>query len=83
MYRELVLNGVATFAEGDSVHTFRRDPNPVRPRPLYVPSVDVIRKTLGGRDLVCWCALDVPCHADVLLDIANNPETHQDGDTTP
>jgi hypothetical protein len=26
---------------------------------------------LRGLDLACWCALDVPCHADVLLEIAN------------
>lgn len=26
---------------------------------------------LRGRDLACWCALDAPCHADVLLEIAN------------
>lgn len=26
---------------------------------------------LRGRDLVCWCPLDQPCHADVLLEIAN------------
>ena len=24
-----------------------------------------------GRDLCCWCPLDQPCHADVLLEIAN------------
>lgn len=29
------------------------------------------RDCLGGRDLVCWCALDRPCHADFLLEIAN------------
>jgi hypothetical protein len=28
---------------------------------------------LRGKDLACWCALDVPCHADVLLEIANAP----------
>lgn len=28
---------------------------------------------LRGRNLACWCALDAPCHADVLLDIANHP----------
>lgn len=28
---------------------------------------------LRGRDLACWCALDQPCHADVLLELANNP----------
>lgn len=26
---------------------------------------------LRGRDLACWCPLDQPCHADVLLDLAN------------
>ena len=24
---------------------------------------------LVGKNLACWCALDQPCHADVLLDI--------------
>lgn len=27
--------------------------------------------TLRGHDLACWCPLDQPCHADVLLEIAN------------
>lgn len=27
---------------------------------------------LVGKDLVCWCPLDQPCHADVLLRIANS-----------
>ena len=26
---------------------------------------------LRGKNLACWCALDQPCHADVLLEIAN------------
>lgn len=30
-----------------------------------------IYQNLRGRDLVCWCPLDKPCHADVLLAIAN------------
>jgi hypothetical protein len=31
----------------------------------------IIRRELGGKDLACWCPLDQPCHADVLLQIAN------------
>jgi hypothetical protein len=31
----------------------------------------VLREKLGGKDLACWCPLDQPCHADVLLEIAN------------
>ena len=30
--------------------------------------------TLRGRDLACWCPLDRPCHADVLLELANKSE---------
>ncbi|MBP7641633.1 MAG: DUF4326 domain-containing protein [Thauera sp.] len=26
---------------------------------------------LRGRNLACWCPLDAPCHADVLLELAN------------
>ena len=39
--------------------------------------VDRIRNELAGSDLACWCPLEdehgnrVPCHADVLLEIAN------------
>ena len=30
-----------------------------------------IRATLRGKNLACWCPLGSPCHADVLLEIAN------------
>ena len=40
--------------------------------------VKVVQRELRGRDLACWCALDVPCHADVLLEVANAPAA--DGD---
>lgn len=26
---------------------------------------------LRGKDLACWCPLGQPCHADVLLELAN------------
>lgn len=28
---------------------------------------------LRGKNLACWCPLDQPCHADVLLELANGP----------
>lgn len=36
-------------------------------------SHNMIRAELAGKDLACYCPLDVPCHADVLLEIANSP----------
>lgn len=37
--------------------------------------VERARTELRGRDLMCWCSLDLPCHADVLLAIANEAVT--------
>ena len=31
------------------------------------------RAELAGKNLMCFCPLDEPCHADVLLRIANGP----------
>jgi hypothetical protein len=30
-----------------------------------------VRQELAGKDLACWCPLDQPCHANVLLRWAN------------
>jgi hypothetical protein len=41
------------------------------------PDADTVRAELAGRDLACGCPLEdsegnrIPCHADVLLEIAN------------
>lgn len=37
-------------------------------------SVDDVRHELAGADLACWCRLDQPCHADVLLELANTSD---------
>lgn len=34
------------------------------------PSYDEVQ-SLRGKDLACWCRLDRPCHADILLELAN------------
>jgi hypothetical protein len=34
-------------------------------------TVEDARRELRGRDLACYCPLDEPCHADVLLAVAN------------
>lgn len=40
--------------------------HPLGPPPNVAP--------LRGHDLVCWCPLDQPCHADVLLELLNSPD---------
>lgn len=39
----------------------------------------LMRGDLAGRDLACWCPLDQPCHADVLLEIANHAAAARTG----
>jgi hypothetical protein len=34
-------------------------------------TVDDVRRELAGKDLTCWCKPGAPCHADLLLRIAN------------
>ena len=34
-------------------------------------NLEEIKEALGGKDLACWCPLDQPCHADILLELAN------------
>ena len=34
-------------------------------------TIEQVRDALGGKNLACWCPLDQPCHADVLLEVAN------------
>ncbi len=54
---------------------------------IWVPALDgvvnlsarrraVLRRLreLRGKDLACWCPLDLPCHAAVLLELANREE---------
>lgn len=40
-------------------------------RQAFAPDLPDIITQLRGKDLACWCPLDQPCHADVLLELAN------------
>lgn len=61
--------GLRGGAQGDAVDRYRRallaDRHGLRRDQLH---------ELRGKNLACWCPLDQPCHADVLLDLANRGE---------
>lgn len=40
--------------------------------PASMTTLADVQKELRGKNLACWCPLDQPCHADVLLAIANS-----------
>ncbi|WPB58599.1 DUF4326 domain-containing protein [Xylophilus sp. GOD-11R] len=33
-----------------------------------------IRRELRGKNLACWCKAGTPCHADVLIELANEEQ---------
>lgn len=55
------------LTRAQAVASYRRDLNSGK---LRVDAADA-RSELRGHDLACWCPLDGPCHADVLLKVAN------------
>ena len=57
----------AAMSRADSVARFA---HALAAGELGYTATDVVRE-LAGRDLACWCPLDEPCHADVLLAVAN------------
>lgn len=69
-WREGVEVGNEAWAKGAAVELYRewlrngRGPS--------APTDEEIA-ALRGRNLACWCKPDEPCHADVLLALANAP----------
>lgn len=65
------LDRTAPDAEG-AVGFFRAmfDDHEMRWAAKY-PDREEVRAALRGKDLACWCRPGTPCHADVLLEIAN------------
>ena len=47
----------------------RRDLPDDHARFVFTP--ERLRADLGGKNLACWCKLNEPCNADVLLELAN------------
>ena len=79
MVRAEAVRWYRHWLDGISMHQTEfsrwRSTNPTKPVTQRAPyTADDIRRELRGRDLVCWCPLDQPCHADVLLELANRGE---------
>jgi len=57
----------------ECIAKFRAD---LAAEPEFVAS---IRRRLAGKNLACWCKIGNPCHADVLLEVANEKKGQTDG----
>lgn len=68
--RQFAVSMYHSWLESGSVHGLSRRQLPAALSAVRSSILGDI-KTLYDRDLACWCALDQPCHADVLLQLAN------------
>lgn len=55
------INSIQVISDGSRV---------ALPDPAACRFMNEVRK-LRGKDLACWCPDGQPCHADILLEIAN------------
>lgn len=65
-------------ARAEAVRLFNLHVGPMGLHEYDAATLTRLRVELTGRDLMCWCPLTdasgarVPCHADVLLELANS-----------
>ena len=69
VYREYVVSGLENRSSQTGRFNIALDALAGYPRRNKL--VEALPK-LRGKDLACWCPLDQPCHADVLLELANS-----------
>lgn len=65
--QEMCVEALSAWINGSSRDWMGPESDAARSRAL--DALEVLR----GKDLACWCIIGSPCHADVLLDLANRP----------
>ncbi|MGY3605643.1 MULTISPECIES: DUF4326 domain-containing protein [unclassified Bradyrhizobium] len=68
------MHAVVLYREW-ALRAMRGDANPQEdgsPAPTKA-EVAAAMESLRGKTLMCWCKVGEPCHADVLLELANGP----------
>ena len=69
---KIIRGSVTANTPEDVIWTYRRWLNGSHSNGVTPPSYEEIREQLAGKNLACFCKIGDPCHADVLLEIANS-----------
>ena len=56
---------------GEPMVSWPKDPQAAEAALHFAPGDFDAQEELRGKNLACWCKLSDPCHADVLLELAN------------
>ena len=73
MYPAIAVASFRRMVEKEGSWTPVPLPWPKGKIPRQWTTVKEVGEELRGKNLACWCPLDQPCHADVLLELANAP----------
>lgn len=71
--RPMSRNEAVALFEHVLVSYTHRSKDPISDFMVSEAMIREIQRELRGKDLACWCSLDVWCHGDVLLRLANGP----------
>lgn len=71
LFRDLVTTGEAWWTSDEGTRWEQRNRWRLEAHEREWLNSEAIRTELAGKDLMCWCPLTQPCHADVLLELAN------------
>lgn len=74
-FRRYIQGGTQSFDMGPGKLQFARDAHSCALHWAYSEYVHEHIRELSGKNLACWCPLDQPCHADVLLEFINAQQT--------
>jgi len=75
VYGDIQFNAAIRYAKQLGI-----DPDEVEVSGASCAFRKAIRKELAGKNLMCWCPEDQPCHADTLLEIANYDYQESNGE---
>lgn len=74
MFRDLINDGEAWWVTDEGTRWEQRNVWRGSAKERASLNVETIRTELAGKNLACWCPPDQPCHAEVLLVIANTKD---------
>ena len=71
-FRDLCTGVFSTSMRDNTMRAYRRaEARIYGAAPATLTLAEQAAIFLRGKNLACWCPLDQPCHADVLLELAN------------
>lgn len=71
--KEKICETFTIETAAQAVAVFREDFESHLSNPKASGVVRAALDDLRGKNLACWCKVGDPCHADVLLELANQP----------